>query len=81
VGRRNWRIVAGKIKASIMEKVTNIKMPESIEIQNIESINIWLQGAIEPMIINRGGKAFNVSIQITVSDVSDETPTPKPAGT
>ncbi|GEM_PF-5430516 len=64
-----------------MEKVTNIKMPESIEIQNIESINIWLQGAIEPMIINRGGKAFNVSIQITVSDVSDETPTPKPAGT
>ena len=64
-----------------MSEVTKIKMPKSIEVQNIERIDIWLQGALEPMIINRGGKAFNSSIQITVSDVSDETQAPKPAGT
>ena len=52
-------------------------MPKSIEIKNIEEIHFWLHNDLEPMIIKRPGKTFNIAIQITVFDVSDETLEPK----
>ncbi len=63
-----------------MSMQTNELDFDKVIISEVEIVHIYIKGEIEPIIIHRDNKAFNISIQITVSDVSDETDAPKPAG-
>lgn len=53
----------------------------TVNISSVELAHIYIRGEPEPLIIQRDGRTFNLKIIISVSDVSDETPEAKPAGT
>ena len=52
-----------------------------VTIENAELAHIYIKGDLDPVIIHRDGRTFNLKIIIEVSDVSDQTPAPKPTAT
>jgi len=65
-----------------MSQETNIQKLDAnmVTIENAELAHLYIKGDLDPIIIHRDGRNFNLKITISVSDVSDETPESKPTG-